>query len=61
MGRWSFMTPPGGKRQLRTVLRASALSKGHFEGDLILAEMTFPLLSTVNSTITVPVCPLRLE
>lgn len=29
MGRCKVITPPGGKRQRRTVLTASALSKGH--------------------------------
>ena len=59
MGRCSFITPPGGNFQRRTVRTASLLSSGQGDGDLACAEMTLPEESTVNSTITVPVWPLR--
>mgnify|MGYP003563444583 CR=1 FL=1 len=60
MGRWSFMTPPAGNVQRRTVRTASESSSGQLEDDLAKAEMTRPEASTVNSTTTVPVWPLRL-
>jgi len=55
IGRCSFMTPPGGNFQRRTVFTASSLSKGHGDGCFANAETTRPSVSIVNSTSTVPV------
>ncbi len=57
IGRCNFMTGPGGNFQRFTVRTASSFNNGHFDGDFANAEITRPLVSIVNSTSTVPVCP----
>lgn len=60
MGLCSVITLPAGKLQRRTARTASESSRGQPEEDSACAEVTCPLASTVNSTVTVPVWFFRL-